>query len=98
MATQQGGVKILWARITFDPASSATLLSSDSAGTTVTGAALGDPVILGSLTAPVANVMYTAFVSAADTVKIRFMNTSGGTLDPASQDFIVGVVKLNDLS
>lgn len=98
MATQQGGIKVLWARATVDFASTATQVSTDSTGITVTGAALGDPVILGSDTTFLANAVYTAFVSAADTVKVRLSNGTAGALDPASQVFTVGVVKLNDWS
>jgi hypothetical protein len=93
--TQQGSVKILWETATVDFASSLTLTSDDSADITVTGAALGDPVILGGGTAPAANTCYTAHVTAADTVKVRFNNYSGSTVNPASQTFTVGVIKLN---
>lgn len=93
--TQQGTVKILWTTGTVDFASTATLTSTDSSGITVTGASLGDPVILGSDTTYLANAQYSAFVSAADTVKVRLSNGTAGSLDPASQVFTVGVLKLN---
>lgn len=93
--TQQGSVKCLWATASMDFASSATLLSSDVT-IAVTGARLGDPCVIGFVTPPVANVTYYAFVSAADVVTARFMNTSGGTLDPAAQVIVVGVIKLEN--
>jgi hypothetical protein len=97
MATQQGGVKILWVRSTVDFASTAANVITDSSGITVTGAMPGDPVILGSDTAPPAQGSFYAHVTAADTVKVRFVNNSAGAIDPASQVFNIGVIKLNDL-
>lgn len=91
--TQAGGVKILWASASLDFASSLTLTSDDQT-IAVTGAVLGDCVILGTLTPPAANTCYTAFVSAADVVTVRFNNYSGGTINPAAQTCTVGVVKL----
>jgi len=93
--TQQGSVKCLWANAAFDFASSATLVSSDVT-VTVTGARLGDPVAIGMVTNPAANLTYYGFVSAADTVTVRFMNTSGSTVDPASQQITVCVFKLDN--
>jgi hypothetical protein len=77
-----------------DFASSLTLTSDESA-VTVTGAKLGDPVILGQVTAPASNTMYSAHVSAANTVQVRFNNYSAGTINPGSQVFNVGVISLN---
>lgn len=67
----------------------------DAAGTTeaitVPGAALGDFVeVAHSLSN--AGVTVTAYVSAADTVSIRYQNESGGTVDLASQT-VYGLVK-----
>lgn len=60
----------------------------------VTGAALGDPVVLGVPNASVnANSCYTAWVSAADTVTIRFNNYSAAAIDPAVGTFRVSVLK-----
>jgi hypothetical protein len=62
---------------------------------TVTGAALGDTVTLGipngSIVAGAAG--FYAWVSAADTVTVRFWNASGGNLNPASGTFRVDVWK-----
>ena len=67
---------------TYDPPSLV-----DGAGTTttvtVTGAALGDHAIA-SFSLNLQGITLTAWVSAADTVSVRFQNESGGTLDLAS--------------
>jgi hypothetical protein len=67
---------------TYDPPSLA-----DGTGTTttvtVTGAALGD-FALCSFSLDLQGIGVTAYVSAADTVSVRFQNESGGTLDLAS--------------
>lgn len=62
---------------------------------TVTGAASGDCVGLGVPNASVAsaNAIFTAWVSAADTVTVRFSNTGAGALNPASGTFKVIVSK-----
>jgi hypothetical protein len=58
----------------------------------VTGAADGDVVSLGVPNAAVnANTSYSAWVSAANTVTVRFNNYSSGTVDPASGSFKVFV-------
>lgn len=67
---------------TFNPASLA-----DGAGTTttvtVTGAALGD-FAEASFSLDLQGITVTAWVSAANTVSVRFQNETGGTLDLAS--------------
>lgn len=61
---------------------------------TVTGAADGDAVSLGVPNAAVnANSNFTAWVSAADTVTVRFNNYSSGAIDPASATFRISVLK-----
>jgi hypothetical protein len=73
--------------------STTTLLSADLT-ITVTGAADGDVVSLGVPNAAVnANTSYSAWVSAANTVTVRFNNYSIGTVDPASALFKVFVTK-----
>jgi hypothetical protein len=73
--------------------STTTLLSADLT-ITVTGAADGDVVSLGVPNAAVnANTSYSAWVSAANTVTVRFNNYSNGTVDPASALFKVFVTK-----
>jgi hypothetical protein len=61
---------------------------------TVTGAADGDSVSLGVPNAAVnANSCYTAWVSAANTVTVRFNNYSALAINPASATFKATVVK-----
>jgi hypothetical protein len=84
----------LQATDTIDFGNQATATSADST-VTVVGAALGDPVSVSVLTAAVnvANTCFTAFVSATDTVTIRFNNYSAGSVNPASGVFKVKVHK-----
>jgi hypothetical protein len=51
---------------------------------TVTGAAIGDTVLLAPPSTLESGLVSFSFVSAADTVSVRLHNGSGGTLDPAS--------------
>lgn len=61
---------------------------------TVTGANAGDAVILGVPNGSVnANSDFSAWVSAANTVSVRFNNYSSGAIDPASGTFTVTVVQ-----
>jgi len=78
---------------TLDFGSTNAQLSTDLT-ITVTGAADGDVVSLGVPNAAVnANTSYSAWVSAANTVTVRFNNYSSGTVNPASGTFKVFVTK-----
>ena len=69
-------------------------LTSSILTLTVTGAADGDVVSLGVPTSSVINNgIFTAYVSAANTVTVKFNNTSSLSLDPASGTFRVSVLK-----
>jgi hypothetical protein len=60
----------------------------------LTGAALGDVVILGVPNgSTLTNSCFTAWVSSANVVTVRFNNYSSGALDPASGDFTVTIVR-----
>ena len=61
---------------------------------TVTGASQGDIVSLGIPQLTLSNSCFTAFVSAANTVTVRFNNYSSGSIDPGSGTFKVMVTKL----
>lgn len=76
---------------TYDPPS---LADGAGATTTVTvpGAALGD-FASASFSATTSGITITAWVSAANTVSVRFQNESGGTLDLASGALIARVQK-----
>lgn len=68
--------------------------SSSDLTITVTGASVGDPVALGLPGTIDANSTYTAWVSATNTVTVRFNNyQSVGAIDPASGTFKVIVYK-----
>lgn len=69
--------------------------SSSDLTFTVTGVSVGQPVLLGvpDGSAP-ANTNYTAWVSATNTVKIRFNNYSASTVNPAAGDFTIRVFNL----
>lgn len=78
---------------TYDPPNLA-----DGAGATttvtVTGAALGDFVDNVSFSLDLQGITLTAWVSAANTVSVRFQNESGGALDLASGT-LTAIVKKN---
>ncbi len=77
---------------TLDFSSTATASSSDLT-ITVSGATVGKPVFLGIPASPSTGSHYTAWVSATNTVTVRFSNYSGGSIDPASGTFSVYVVQ-----
>lgn len=81
----------LFGEATYDPASLA-----DGAGATttisVTGVVMGDFVVP-SFSNDLQGITLTAYVSAADTVSVRFQNESGGILDLASGTLRVMVVR-----
>lgn len=60
---------------------------------TVTGASIGDTVMLGAPSTIEADLTWTGFVSAADTVSIRMHHSSGSAIDPASATWRATVVK-----
>jgi len=71
----------------------ATLNSSDLT-ITISGAQDGDPLSLGIPSAAVsAKSTYTAFVSSANTVTVRFNNYSSGSINPSSGTFKVSIIK-----
>jgi|SRR3990172_2335640 len=84
--------QILTATATLDFGSTAAQTSTDLT-IAVTGAAVGDPVMVGLPAAPDANSCFTAWVSAADVVTVRFNNYSSGAIDPASASYKVSVNK-----
>lgn len=59
---------------------------------TVPGASLGD-FVAWSQTSNWASACVTAYVSAANTVSVRFQNQSGGALDPASGTLTCAVIR-----
>lgn len=83
---------VISASATLDFPNTAAQTSSDLT-ITVTGAAVGDPVFLAIPAAPDANSCFTAWVSGANTVTVRFNNYSAGAIDPASGSYRACVFK-----
>lgn len=84
--------RVLKGSATLDFPNTSTNSSSDLT-ITVTGAADGDVVALGVPNGSITSGLFFAWVSAANTVTVRFHNTSGGGVDPASGTFKVTVTK-----
>lgn len=86
--------KTLTATSTLDFASTAASTSTDLT-VTLTGAADGDAVSIGVPNASTnANSCFTAFVSAANTITVRFNNyQTVGAIDPASGSFRISLAK-----
>lgn len=80
------------ATATYDPPSLIAGAGDTSSGITVTGAVLGNYVLVA---APydLQGITVTAYVSAANTVKIRLYNGTAGTIDLASGTWKVRVIK-----
>lgn len=86
--------KTLTATANLDFPSTATGASTLSI--TVNGAADGDVVSLGVPNAnagPITTAFYTAYVSAANTVTVKFVNGTGAFIDPPSGVFRVSIIK-----
>ena len=56
---------------------------------TVTGAAVGDEVVMALPAAPAAGIVFNAFVSATNTVTIRATNVTASPVDPAAATYSV---------
>lgn len=85
--------KTLTATANLDFPNTAAQTSSDLT-IALNGAADGDVVLLGvPIAALLADSCYTAFVSAANVITVRFNNYSAGALDPAAGVFRVSIVK-----
>lgn len=87
----QGNTQYLQGTATYDPANLV-----DGAGVTttvtVTGAVLGD-LTVASFSLDLQGITLTSYVSAADTVSVRFQNESGGAIDLASGTIKVRVIR-----
>ncbi len=68
--------------------------TTSTATITVTGAVLGDPVVVGIPSAnAAASGIYTAYVSAANTVIIKCYNNTGTMINPGAGTFRVSVLR-----
>lgn len=66
----------------------------ESAAITLTGAAVGDSVHVGTPAAPAANSAIWGYISAADAVRVRRCNVSVAALaDPAAETYRITVTK-----
>lgn len=82
----------LFATGTLDFGNTAAQTSADLT-ITVTGAAVGDAAFMATPAAPNANSCFTAFVSAVNTVTVRFNNFSAAAINPVSASYTVAVLK-----
>jgi hypothetical protein len=60
---------------------------------TVNGAAFGDAVVLGLPGSDTSNVVYSAYVSTANTVTIKAMNIGSSSSDPSNQQYRIYVIR-----
>lgn len=66
----------------------------ESGAITLTGAAVGNTVTIGTPAAPATNSHIFGYVSAADTVRVRRCNVSTGALaDPAAETYRIAVIQ-----
>lgn len=85
--------QVMKGTIAVDPASALTLTSQEVT-VTITGAATGDLVIMNPPSALESSLTYGgAYVSAADTVKVRITNHSAGTVDGASSTWTYAILR-----
>jgi len=84
---------VLTATATIDFPSITAASTSDSTGITVTGAAVGDAVFVGTPATIEAGLVVTGYVSATNTVKVRAANVTALAINPASGAFKVVVIK-----
>jgi hypothetical protein len=67
--------------------------SSSELTISLTGATVGDAVFLGLPATAIANSCFTARVTAADVVTVRFNNYSAAAVDPASATYRASILK-----
>lgn len=77
--------------VVWDPASLIDGAGETSPAITATGAALGD-FVLASAPYDLQGITATAYVSAANTVRVRLQNETAGTIDLASGTWLVRVI------
>lgn len=85
-ASGGAGAGILAGSEVYDAANLVDAAGVTTTGATVTGAALGDYVIM-SCSVDLQGITANAYVSAANTVKTRLQNETGGAIDLASATF-----------
>lgn len=90
--TARGFLGFLTATASLDFPSIAAVSQADLT-IAVAGAAVGDGVFLGLPVAPLAGLVFNAFVSAANTVTVRASNITAGAVDESAMTFRVIVIK-----
>lgn len=88
----QGQGSITKGSVTINPASISSAAVGETS-VTISGAAVGDTIILNAPAAIEAGCVWSSFVSATDTVKLRIANLSGGSLDCASATWDYCLIK-----
>lgn len=88
-----GHISMLSATDNLDFPNTAAQTSSDLT-IALAGAAVNDMVTWSTPPVPNANSCYTAFVSAAGVVTMRFNNYSAAAIDPVAADFTVSIFKV----
>lgn len=79
-------------KVTFDPASVATITTAEQA-VTVPGAKVGDMVFVNKPTLTAGLGLAGARVSAANTVYITFVNPTAGSIDAGSEVYTFTLVR-----
>lgn len=80
-------------QVTINPASMATVTGALTTAITLTGARLGDRVEVFPPAYDLQGIMVFGFVSAANQVKLSFFNPTGATIDLASGDWTIQVIR-----
>lgn len=86
--------KILQESFTVDFPSIGAQGNTTNSSFVIPGAKIGDPVILGLPAAPTAGIIFSAWVSAANTISIRAQNYTAGAIDPASLTFTIQIPQI----
>lgn len=89
----QGLTRYDEATSTIDIADTLTAACTQSGDITLTGAALGDGVVVNSSLALAANTFLTGHVTAVNTVRIQFCNLSGANVNPAEATYTVRIFR-----
>ncbi len=94
--TDQGTMRaVISTTATLDFGSIAANVSADLT-VTLNGARANDIALVGPPAAPDAEITFTAFVSADDTVTVRAANNSAGAVNPASATYRVVVLNFTE--
>ncbi len=88
------GGQQLTATATWNPANLAADGNATSTTITVTGAALGDLAVATLSSIGANDVLVSAFIQAADTVRVVLLNKTGGAIDIASGTLTARVWKV----